>query len=83
MSWYRPGQIRIQIVSTLPAEMDCMTHVKQGLNKAALCYFSVFQAAGSVSSREGPLRSSSTPLMDRLRRMSNPRYLFQTEITGL
>ncbi|WKX95040.1 hypothetical protein Q1695_011919 [Nippostrongylus brasiliensis] len=41
-------------------------------------------AAGTVTAREGPIRSSSTPLMDRLRRMSNPRYLFQTtDITGL
>ncbi|KIH62019.1 RhoGEF domain protein [Ancylostoma duodenale] len=36
-------------------------------------------AAGSVSCRESPPRSSATPLMDRLRRMSNPRFLFQAD----
>ncbi|PIO72120.1 SH3 domain protein [Teladorsagia circumcincta] len=43
----------------------------------------LIQAASSVSARDGALRSSSTPLMDRLRRMSNPRFLFQTDVTGL
>nr|CDJ97049.1 Dbl homology (DH) and Pleckstrin homology and Src homology-3 domain containing protein [Haemonchus contortus] len=43
----------------------------------------LIQAASSVSAREGVVKSSSTPLMDRLRRMSNPRFLFQTDVTGL
>ncbi|EYC33820.1 hypothetical protein Y032_0001g11 [Ancylostoma ceylanicum] len=42
----------------------------------------LIQAAGSVSTRESPPRSSATPLMDRLRRMSNPRFLFQADPTS-
>ncbi|KAK6733972.1 hypothetical protein RB195_017628 [Necator americanus] len=41
----------------------------------------LIQAAGSVSARESPVRSNATPLMDRLRRMSNPRFLFQADST--
>ncbi|KHJ98339.1 RhoGEF domain protein [Oesophagostomum dentatum] len=40
----------------------------------------LIQAAGTVSARDiAPRSSSSTPLMDRLRRMSNPRFLFQSD----
>ncbi|KJH41874.1 RhoGEF domain protein [Dictyocaulus viviparus] len=45
----------------------------------------LIQAAASVATRDVPqqTRHTLTPLMDRIRRMSNPRLIFHTDIIGL